>query len=151
MRNPLRDMWRWISARALSRNRRGVAALEFAMVAPMFLVLVYGGIVYGIFFATWIMVAEAASEGARASLAGMSASERQSLASTTVNRVFASYEPLLSTQNMSLSFPATANQNLFAVSIGYDFSHSPFATFATLVPLPATNPTATVTVSNGGY
>ncbi len=135
----------------LCRNRRGTAAVEFVLVAPILFVLIYGAVVYGIFFATWIAVTEAASEGARASLAGMSSTERQTLATTAVDRIFNAYAPLLTTSNMSLSFPAAANANLFSVAISYNFASSGLASFATIVPLPSTNPQITVTVSNGGY
>jgi Flp pilus assembly protein TadG len=138
-------------ARRLLREKGGTAAVEFVLVAPLFLMLAYGAVVYGIFFATWVAVSEAASEGARASLAGLSSTERQSLASTTVNRVFSAYQPLLSTQNMTLSFPTQTTAGLFAVSIGYDFTNTSLANFATLVPLPNLKPQITVTVSNGGY
>jgi Flp pilus assembly protein TadG len=133
------------------KNRRATAAVEFVLVAPILLTLIYGAIVYGLFFATWIAVTEAASEGARASLAGMSSTERQSLASTAINRIFSAYAPLLATQYMTLTFPSAANPNLFSVSIAYNFSNSGFKSFAGFVPLPATNPAITVTVSNGGY
>ena len=43
----------------------GVAAVEFALVAPIFLILVFSIIIYGFYFATYIAVVHAASEGAR--------------------------------------------------------------------------------------
>ena len=63
---PLINTRRQRNTAGRSLSRRGIAALEFALVAPLFLVLVFGIVVYGIYFATWIVVTEAASEGARA-------------------------------------------------------------------------------------
>ncbi len=138
-------------ADGLPLGEAGTAAVEFVLVAPILLALIYGAIIYAVFFATWIAVTEAASEGARASLAGLSLSERQSLASSAVNRVFSSYAPLLTPQNMTLSFPVAANASLFSLSVSYDFTSSGLTAFASFIPLPATNPAITVTVSNGGF
>lgn len=148
---PLINTGRQRNTAGRSLSRRGIAALEFALVAPLFLVLVFGIVVYGIYFATWIVVTEAASEGARASLAGLSPVERQSLATNAVNQIFTAYAPLLATKNMTLSFPPTQNANLFSVAIAYDFSGLGFQSLGNVVPLPVTRPEITVTVSNGGY
>lgn len=52
----------------LRRDERGVAALEFAMVAPILLALVYGAISFGIVLSVKHVTTESASEGARAAI-----------------------------------------------------------------------------------
>jgi len=47
------------------RSERGAAVVEFALIAPVLLVLVFGIIDYGMFFHTKTMIANAAREGAR--------------------------------------------------------------------------------------
>ena len=47
-------------------GRRGAAAVEFALVLPLFMTLVMGGVDYGYFFFSEQVVANAAREGARA-------------------------------------------------------------------------------------
>ena len=58
-----------------AQDRRGVAAVEFALVAPIFLLIIAGIIVFGFYFAIQVAVTEAASEGARLSVAGLTAAE----------------------------------------------------------------------------
>jgi Flp pilus assembly protein TadG len=138
----------WLS---LWRERRAVAALEFALIGPMFIVLTFGIVVYGIYFSTWILVTQTASEAARSSLAGMSTTERKSLATATVSRMVTAYAPLVSSNNLTVSFPTPSNPNLFSVQIAYDFTHSSIQSLVGIVPFPTSQPTITVTVSNGGY
>src|SRR5690606_11021893 len=65
----------------------GAVALEFAIVAPLFFMLLIAILVYGIYFTVWIGVTGAAQEGARASVAGLSPAERKALAVNTVNKI----------------------------------------------------------------
>src|SRR3546814_11537842 len=74
--------------------RSGVAAIEFALIAPIFLILMFGIVVYGFYFGTCIALAHAASEGARASVAGITAGERANFAEAQVRAIFARYAPL---------------------------------------------------------
>jgi hypothetical protein len=48
------------------RRQRGAAALEFALVMPLFVLIVYGLVTFGSLFYTQISVSRAASDGARA-------------------------------------------------------------------------------------
>ena len=130
-----------------------MAAIEFALVAPMLLMLVFGIIIYGFYFATGIAVAHAAAEGARASVAGMTQAERQSLAESGARAVFADYAPLLDDDaaHLQISTGPSATPGMFAVTVSYDLSDRNFASFAGLLPLPSSRPAVTVTVANGGY
>jgi Flp pilus assembly protein TadG len=51
--------------RKRSRRERGQALLEFALVVPIFLVLVFGIVDFGWALKTWITVTNSAREGAR--------------------------------------------------------------------------------------
>lgn len=52
----------------LRKNDRGTVALEFAVVVPVFLLLVYGGLSFGLAMASKGVMTEAAAEGARAAV-----------------------------------------------------------------------------------
>jgi Flp pilus assembly protein TadG len=134
------------------RRDDGLAALEFAIVAPVFLSILFGIIVYGIYFTTWIAVTEAASEGARASVAGLSTAERTSLATAQVTKFLGYYAPLLNGSHATVVAQQAPGSGgaAFQVSITYDFTSWGLSTLSALVPIPATNPSVTVTVSNGG-
>lgn len=135
------------------RDEQGAAAIEFAMVMPVFITIVIGMMIYSIYFASWIAVTQAASEGARASLIGATTAERYSAAQLQVQTVINSYAPLLSWSKVGAfsAAPTAGNPMLFKVSFTYDFASFGFSTMSALLPLPTTNPTISVIVSNGGY
>jgi len=47
-------------------NQRGVAAMEFALVAPVLLLIVFATIEYGWYLTNWAVLTNAVAEGARA-------------------------------------------------------------------------------------
>src|SRR3546814_3070656 len=104
--------------------RSGVAAIEFALIAPIFLILMFGIVVYGFYFGTCIALAHAASEGARASVAGITAGERANFAEAQVRAIFARYAPLLSDDAAHLEIAAApaSEPGLFQVTVRYDLS-----------------------------
>ncbi len=131
----------------------GVAAVEFALVAPIFLILVFSIIIYGFYFATRIAVAHAAAEGARASVAGITAAERQAFAEAQVRAIFANYAPLLSDDAAHLEVAAqpSVTPGLFEVTVTYDLTDHNFSLFSGFLPLPSDRPSVTVVAANGGY
>lgn len=130
---------------------RGIAALEFAMLAPALLLLVFSIIIYSIYFTAMIGVRQAAAEGARAAVAGLSTSERKSLAETRAKEVITNYGSMLGgTKVPQVTFP-TASTGTFRVTVSYDMGGSPIMRYANFVPLPSRYIEASVTVTNGGY
>jgi len=65
-------------------EREGAAAVEFALVGPVFFLLLVGIVVYGAWFWMAHSVQSAVSEGARAAIAGLDAAEREQLAREVV-------------------------------------------------------------------
>ncbi len=55
-----------IAFRKAVRPQRGAAALEFALVLPMFVLIIYGLVTFGSVFYTQITLSRAAADGARA-------------------------------------------------------------------------------------
>lgn len=139
--------------RRLGRSESGIAAVEFALVAPVLLMMVFAVIVYSVYFSAFLGVRQAAAEGARAAMAGMSTTERQSLAVTRATAVMSGYTPMIGatlqpTITAGLSPQGTG---LFYVTVSYDISGSAIMSYAKLVPLPASIIQSTVIVSNGSY
>jgi Flp pilus assembly protein TadG len=81
MRNLSTFIWKRL------RSERGVAALEFAIVAQLLLLLLYGMLMYGFVFALDHNITQAAAEGARAGLQKTSgqAAYAQSVAQSHLN------------------------------------------------------------------
>ncbi len=134
-----------VCAPAGIRRDEGIAALEFAIIAPFLLMILFGIIVYGVFFATWIAATEAASEGARASVAGLDSSSRINLANTAASSILAQYGSMTSCQPTTTSAGGSVT-----VSVACNFSQWGFGAFANLFAVPATVPTVSVIVANGG-
>ena len=136
----------------LVQSAEGAAAVEFAIVMPLFLMMVIGVVVFGIYFAGLIAVTNAAAEGARASVAGLTTTERQTLATTAATTAFASYAPFLTQSYMTVQAQeSTANPGQFQVAVSYDFSHYGITAFTSWVPIPVTRPSVTVSVADAGY
>lgn len=137
----------------------GVVALEFALIVPLFLLLIFGTMVFALYFATFVAVIHGANEGARASIGGISNAERAQLATARVQLIFASYAPLLTPAHAVVTTQATAGAT-FKVTVTYPLSDfapnfGPFyALLASVSGSQSTRPANigySVTVANGGY
>src|SRR5437870_4897222 len=110
--------------RKFFRCCRGATAVEFAMLAPVFLVLVFGIVVFGCYLTMVHGVQQLAAEAARSSIAGMSDSERNSLATSYVTANASTY-PLLMANALSVNAAASADDaNVYIVTVNYDASQS---------------------------
>ncbi len=142
------------AARRLRRTlacERGLAALEFALLAPALLMLAFAIVIYSLYFTTQFGVRQAASEGARAALQALSAPERETLAKARAQEVAASYGALLSSgTSPTVTFGANTS-DVFTITVSYNISNSPIMRYAGFVPLPSSTISATVKVTNGSY
>ena len=135
------------------RSKSGTSALEFALVAPIFLMLLFGIASFGLYFGTVIALTTAAAEGARASVAGLTSTERATLSVSAAQTAFASYAPYLSPGAMAVQAqPNPQNPNQFSVSVSYDFSnYKALLGMGTMVPGVLQTPSVTMTAANAGF
>lgn len=126
----------------------GAAAVEFALLVPLLLAIVFGIITYSLYFTVQIAVTEAAAVGARAAVAGLDCNERSDLAKTAVATYFRNYGGFLDPLQPQPS--PVCNAGTFQLTVSYDISSFKLGMMGGFVPVPSTNPTATVTVSTGG-
>ena len=135
-------------------NDEGVVAVEFALVAPLFMLLIFGTMVFALYFATFVAVIHGASEGARASVAGLSDTERGTLATARVQYVFSGYAPLLNPAHVTIRTQA-ANAGLYKVTVTYPISDFQLGAFYNFIAGGAAGAPTTVgysvIVANGGY
>jgi Flp pilus assembly protein TadG len=120
------------------------------LVAPILIALMLGTATYGVYLACWIGVVQASAEAGRASVAGMSAAERQTLASARAQAVIAAYAPLLDQTKTVIEYPA-ATAGTFKVKVTYPVAELHLERIAAMVPVPAASPANTATVATGGY
>lgn len=130
---------------------RGVSAIEFAIVFPVFLIAVLGLLVYGIYFGTVHSVQQLAAEAARASVAGLTVQERADLAQQHVQRSVGAY-PLIAPQQLTVQAALVPNDpNLFQLNLTYDASDLVIFALRGLVPMPPTEIRRQAVVRRGGY
>ncbi|MBN9148067.1 MULTISPECIES: TadE/TadG family type IV pilus assembly protein [unclassified Nitrobacter] len=134
--------------RRLARCARGASAVEFAMLLPLFLVLVFGIVVFGSYFTMVHGVQQLAAEAARCSVAGLSEAERASLAESYITANAGSY-PLLQPARLSVS-AATSGSDVFVVTVNYDASGN-FLLALPFVPSPPTTIVRSAAIPFGGF
>lgn len=137
--------------RRLGRSESGVAAVEFAIVSPVLLMMVFAVIVYSIYFSAFLGVRQAAAEGARAAMAGMSTAERSQLAIARATAVMSGYTPLIGATAQPVITATQQGTGLLKVTVTYNIAGSPILGYGTFVPLPTTTIQSYVVVANGSY
>jgi Flp pilus assembly protein TadG len=130
--------------------RRGASAVEFAMLLPVFLTMVFGIVVFGSYLAVVHGLQQLAAEAARSSIAGMSATERASLATSYVSANVGTY-PLIAANNVSVNAAASgANPNVFVVTVSYNAAGM-FLFSLPFVPTPPTTIVRSAAIPFGGF
>ena len=137
------------NARRLLANRQGAAAIEFAIVAPVFLLVLLTLIAYGIYLSAAHALQQLTADAARTAVAGLSEQERAQLvnnyiALSTLN------DPLIDRKKLQVTVatdPTNANQ--FTVTTEYDASALPIWNLYSF-PLPDTKIRRFATIRMGG-
>ncbi len=133
------------------RDRSGVAAIEFAIVGPLFFLVLLGVLIFAIYFGTVHSVQQLAAEAARATIQGITEKERADLAKNQVANIVSSY-PLIDRNYLTVTAETSpADANLFNVSISYDASRSIVFAFEGLIPMPPRTIARSAVVRRGGY
>lgn len=131
--------------------RRGTSAIEFAIVVPVFVMLLFGVISYGTYLAVVHGVQQLAAEAARAAVAGMTDDERNALARSYIDGNIGVY-PLLSAQRLTLDNARTdPGTGVFSVTVHYDLSDMPLFAMPSIVPSPPTSIARSAAILRGGY
>jgi Flp pilus assembly protein TadG len=136
---------------AFHRAASGASALEFAIILPVFLVVVLGTLTYGIYFGSVHSVEQLAADAARASIAGLSDTERNLLATQYIATSAADY-PLIDPTKLTVEAAASpADSSQFRVSVRFDASGLPIWIMSNFVPMPDRVIERTSVVKRGGY
>jgi Flp pilus assembly protein TadG len=131
-RRYLKDLFsRSIPAR-LAADLRGVAVVEMAIVLPVLLVILMGIVTYGSWFLTAHSVQQVANDAARASLAGVNATDRANIVNASVATSVRRGGTLSATHT---SVAIDDDGATLVVHLSYDASSNPLFT-ASMLPLP---------------
>ncbi|MFC5583721.1 TadE/TadG family type IV pilus assembly protein [Nitratireductor kimnyeongensis] len=103
----------------------GTAAIEFAIIAPVFFLTVFSMIAYGIYLSAAHSVQQISADAARVAVAGLSETERQTLARDFIQRSMIDH-PFMDAQKFDIQVADdTGNPNQFTVSVKYDADDLP--------------------------
>lgn len=132
------------------RSKSGATAVEFALVLPVLLLVLVAIFVYGLYIATSHSVAQLAADAARATVAGLTDTERTEIAAGHIERTAGDFI-LLSPEKISVTAaPSSADPNILHISIAYDASSLPIWSLDRLVPVPSKTIIRTASIRRGG-
>lgn len=138
--------------RALRRfgaARRGAAALEMALVAPVLLLLLCGTAGLGLFITYVHEVQELASNASRAALGGLTAADRDSIVQSYVAAAVAN-SALLPAGDVTCTTATGGNPaSSYVVTITFSLQHTPVPVLAAFLGLGFTTVTRSSTIMLG--
>ena len=141
----------WVGTQDCLRNRRGVAALEFAIIAPAFLLMLLVMICFGAYLIFAHEVQELSSSSARSSVAGLNNTERNNLAQQFIANDVAQ-SAILTMADLTVQTATTGSPAIeYSVTVSYNLKDTPIPMLASLVSLNLPNISRTSTIQFGGY
>jgi Flp pilus assembly protein TadG len=133
------------------KQSTGSSAVEFALITPCFLLLIFGLSIYASIYVTLNGIQQLAAEAARASVAGLNDTERNQLAQAYISNNMGAY-PFLNTQKLTITAGTTGTAApTYQVSLAYDMSGSFIYSFTRLLPLPPPQIVRSAAIQRGGY
>ncbi|TGP22884.1 pilus assembly protein [Mesorhizobium sp. M1D.F.Ca.ET.184.01.1.1] len=137
----------WFRFRA---DAAGTSAVEFAMLAPIFILLLLGMVAYGIYFGASHSVQQIAADAARTAIAGLNQTERQALVTDFITHDVAGY-PFVDPKKLTVDAKDSAvDGSQFVVSVSYDARNLPIWNLFRTLPLPGTTIQRQSTIRVGG-
>ncbi|MBO6719103.1 MAG: pilus assembly protein [Rhizobiaceae bacterium] len=128
----------------------GTSAVEFALLCPLFFLFFFGLTAYGIYLGASHSIQQIAAEAARASIAGLDADERTSLALHYIS-ANASHYPLIDPTRVTAQARAGEDDPAqFVVSVSFDARALPIWSLFPGLPLPGTRIEHRSTIRIGG-
>lgn len=137
-------------ASALRRETYATSAIEFAILAPVFLLMLFGFIAYTIYFSAAHSIQQLAADAARVSIAGVDEPERNLLVSGFIERNAADY---LLVDPHRLEFEIgekDGDPDQYQVAIRYDASGLPIWNLYLPLPLPSRTISFVSSIRKGG-
>jgi len=135
----------------LYRQNIASSAVEFALITPCFLMLIFGLSIYASIYVTLNGIQQLAAEAARASVAGLNDTERNQLAQAYISNNTGAY-PFLNPQKLTVAAGTTGTAApTYQVSLTYDMSGSFIYSFTRMFPLPPPQIVRSAAIQRGGY
>ena len=115
-------------------DRAGNAAVEFAIIGPVLLLLLMGIFTYGGYFLTAHTIQQLTNDAARASIAGLDDEERLALARGAMQAGIANQSFMRG--ELSPTSALTRDGEMISVAVTYDASEDVYWAFQSLIPAP---------------
>lgn len=139
-----------LRSRELCRDIRGTAVIEFAILTPVFFLMLTGMLAYGIYFGAAHALQQLAADAARTAIAGINVSEGRRLAEDYLSRNAATYM-LIDPQRLDFDIEvAMDNPDQYRVELRYDAGDLPIWNLYPPLPLPSTKIVHGATIRRGG-
>lgn len=136
--------------RGFDTDDRGASAVEFAILAPIFLIMIFGMIAYAIYFGAAHSVQQIAADAARASVAGLDGPERNALVSTYISNNGGGYV-LLDPDALTFTVgDKSGDASQYEVTVSYDASSLPIWGLQPWLPLPSSTIRHVYSIRKGG-
>jgi Flp pilus assembly protein TadG len=135
---------------SLLAHRSGTAAIEFAILTPVYLLMLTGMLAYGLYFGAAHALQQLAADAARTAIAGRDETERNLLVADFLSRNAGAYmliDPALLVHSIGDS-PTDPNQ--YEVRLSYDAGHLPIWNLYPPLPLPGDTIVYGATIRRGG-
>jgi Flp pilus assembly protein TadG len=134
----------------LHQSNSATAAIEFAILSPIFILLLLGMVAYGIYFGASHSIQQLAADAARTAIAGLSAPEREALVVDFIDRNAGGY-PFVDPLKLVVDARDSARDgSQFVVSISYDAGNLPIWSLFDGLAMPGTTIERTSTIRLGG-
>lgn len=133
-----------------AKDQNGTVALEFAILTPVFLLMLTGMLAYGIYFGAAHALGQLAADAARTAIAGQDERERNALVAAFIGQNAGAYL-LLDPRKLSYEIgdnPRDPNQ--YVVQLRYDATELPIWNLYPPLPLPSTQIVNGATIRRGG-
>ncbi len=135
---------------AWMRDTRATAAIEFAILMPVFLLMLMGMMAYGIYFGAANSIQQLTADAARTAIAGIDQAERNRLVGAFLANNAGEYL-LIDQARISFTIgdkPDDPSQ--YRVTVRYDASELPIWNLYLPLPLPSQSITYTSVIRRGG-
>lgn len=133
-----------------TKNESASSAVEFAILAPVFLMLVIGMLAYGIYFGAAHTVQQLAADAARATISGLSAPERSRIVDDFIERNASAYILIDKRRLIHTAKDSRTDPDQYVVEVSYDASLLPIWSLYPPIPLPSPTISFASTIRKGG-
>lgn len=133
-----------------SSDTDGAAAIEFAILTPVFLLMLTGMLAYGIYFGAAHALQQLAADAARTAIAGLDDTERHGLVAAFIENNASAYL-LIDPARLDYEIGDSPDDpNQYVVRLRYDATELPIWNLYPPLPLPSSVITYGATIRRGG-